>query len=78
MKLTKIQYKKLVELMPIAIKPAKISKYKFMCATLYIIENGCKQRALQNVTPKKIVNYPGYMINNFINNEILSNDISFV
>ena len=28
--------------MPIAMKPAKISKYKFIYATLYMIENGCK------------------------------------
>ena len=49
MKLTKIQYKKLEELMPIARKPAKISNYKFMCAMLYIVENGGKWRAL----PKK-------------------------
>ena len=49
MKLTKIQYKKLEELMLIARKPAKVSNYKFMCAMLYIIENGCKWRAL----PKK-------------------------
>ena len=42
MKLTKIQYKKLEELMPIAKKPAKASNYKFMSAVIYIIENGCK------------------------------------
>ena len=42
MKLTKIQYKKLEELMPIAWKTAKVSTYKFMCTMLYIIENGCK------------------------------------
>ena len=29
------------------------------------------------VPPKKIVNIPGSTINNLINNEILSNDISF-
>ena len=40
MKLTKIQYKKLEELMPIARKAAKVSNYKFMCTTLYMIENG--------------------------------------
>ena len=49
MKLTKIQYKKLEELMPIARKPAKVSNYQFMRAMLYIIENGCKWRSL----PKK-------------------------
>ena len=46
MELTKIQYKKLKKLMPTARKPAKISNYKFMCAMFYIIENGCKWRAL--------------------------------
>ena len=35
--------------MPIPRKPAEISNYQFMCALLYIIENGCKWRAL----PKK-------------------------
>ena len=53
MKLTKIQYKKLEELMPIARKPAKVSNYEFMCTMLYIIENGCKWRAL----PKKYGNW---------------------
>ena len=46
MKLTKIQYKKLEELMSIARKPAKVPNYKFMCVMLYIIENGCKWRVL--------------------------------
>ena len=46
MELTKIQSKKLEKLMPIAKKPAKVSNYKFMCAMLYIIENGFKWRAL--------------------------------
>ena len=46
MKLTKTQYKKLKELMPIARKPAKVSNYKFMCAMLHIIEDGCKWRVL--------------------------------
>ena len=39
MRLTKIQYKKLSELMPITRKMAKISNYKFMREMLYIIEN---------------------------------------
>ncbi|MBQ9491680.1 MAG: transposase [Firmicutes bacterium] len=39
--------------MPIARKLAKISNCKFMCAMLYIIENGCKWRAL----PKKYGNW---------------------
>ena len=42
MKLTKIQYKKLERLMSIERKLAKVLNYKFMCAMLYIIENGCK------------------------------------
>ena len=53
MKFAKSQYNKLEGLMSIARKPAKISNYKFMCAMLYIIENGCKWRAL----PKKYVNW---------------------
>ena len=52
MKLTKIQYKKLEELMPIAKKPANLSNYKFMCVILYIIDNGCKRMVL----PKKYGN----------------------
>ena len=35
--------------MPIPRKPPEISNYQFLCALLYIIENGCKWRAL----PKK-------------------------
>ena len=42
MKLTKMQYKKLKMLMPMAGKAAKVSNYKFMRAILYTIENGCK------------------------------------
>ena len=53
MKLTKIEYKKLEGLMPIARKPEKISNYEYMCAMLYIIENGCKLRGL----PKKYGNW---------------------
>ena len=53
MKLTKTQYKKLEGLMSIAKKPAKISSYGFMYAMLYIVENGCKWRAL----PKKYGNW---------------------
>ena len=53
MKLTKTRYKKLDELMPIARKPAKISNYEFICAMLYIVENGCKWKAL----PKKYGNW---------------------
>ena len=39
--------------MPVARKPATISNYQFLCALLYIIENGCKWRAL----PKKYGNW---------------------
>ena len=44
-----MKYRKIEHLMPIPRKPAEISNYQFMCALLYIIENGCKWRAL----PKK-------------------------
>ncbi len=53
MKLTKKQFRKIEHLMPIARKPPEISNYQFMCALLYIIENGCKWRAL----PKKFGNW---------------------
>ena len=49
MKLTKKQYKRIEHLMPIPRKPPEISNYQFLCALLYMIENGCKWRAL----PKK-------------------------
>ena len=49
MKLTKTQYKKPKEPMPIARKLAKVLNYKFMCAMFYIVENDRKWRAL----PKK-------------------------
>lgn len=49
MKITKKQFAKIEHLMPIARKPTKISNYQFLCALLYMIENGCKWRAL----PKK-------------------------
>ncbi len=53
MKLTKKQFAKIGHLMPVARKPATISNYQFLCALLYIIENGCKWRAL----PKKYGNW---------------------
>ena len=46
MKLTRKQFGKIEHLMPKARKPAEISNYQFLCALLYIIENGCKWRAL--------------------------------
>ena len=39
--------------MPVARKPATILNYQFFCALLYIIENGCKWRAL----PEKYGNW---------------------
>ena len=49
MKLTKKQFSKIEHLMPIPRKPPEISNYQFLCALLYMIENGCKWKAL----PKK-------------------------
>lgn len=46
MKLTKKQFAKIEHLMPIARKLAVVSNNQFMCAILYLIENGCKWRAL--------------------------------
>ena len=46
MKLTKKQFAKIEGLMPIQRKKSTISNYDFVCAILYIIENGCKWRAL--------------------------------
>ena len=42
MKLTKMKYKKLEELMPIVRKSAKVSNYKLICTMFYIIDNSCK------------------------------------
>ena len=53
MKMTKKQFAKIERFMPIARKKPNISNYQFMCALLYIIENGCKWRAL----PKKYGNW---------------------
>ena len=46
MKFTMNKYEKIKHLMPKARKPSVVSTYKFLCALLYIIENGCKWRAL--------------------------------
>ena len=51
--MTKKQFAKIECFMPIARKKPSISNYQFMCALLYIIENGCKWRAL----PKKYGNW---------------------
>ena len=53
MELTKKQFAKIEHLMPVARKPATISNYQFLCALLYLIENGCKWRAM----PKKYENW---------------------
>lgn len=48
MKLTEKQFAKIEHLMPIPRRKPEISNYDFLCALLYIIENGCKWRALPN------------------------------
>ena len=53
MELTKKQFKKIEHLMPTPRKKATISNYDFMLALLYVIENGCKWRAL----PKEYGNW---------------------
>ncbi len=47
MKINKKQFEKIKNLMPIERKPAKISIQQFLNGLLYIVENGCKWRALQ-------------------------------
>ena len=75
MELTKIQSKKLEKLMPIAKKPAKVSNYKFMCAMLYIIENGFKWMAL----PKKYGKWHTVYVkfNRWSKNSIIAKAIAF-
>ena len=53
MKISKKQIEKIKKLMPIERKPAKISNQQFMNALLYIVENGCKWKAL----PKEFGNW---------------------
>ena len=53
MKINKKQFDKIKNLMPIERKPAKISSQQFLNALLYLVENGCKWRAL----PKKFGNW---------------------
>ena len=48
-KFTKIRYKRLDRLIPIARQLAKMPNYKFIYTMFYIIENACKWMAL----PKK-------------------------
>ena len=53
MKITYEQFEKIEHLMPLQRRKAKVSNYCFICAILYIIENGCKWRAL----PKEYGNW---------------------
>ena len=53
MKLTKMKYKKLEELMPIVRKLAKVSNYKLICTMFYIIDHSCKLGVLPKL-PKAI------------------------
>ena len=53
MKISKKQFEKIKGFMPIERKPAKISNHQFLNALLYLIENGCKWRAL----PKTFENW---------------------
>lgn len=53
MKMSKKQFEKIERLLPTARKPAKITNRVFLNALLYMIENGCKWRAL----PKKYGNW---------------------
>ena len=52
MKINRKEYEKIKNLMPLARKPTKISNQQFLNALLYMIENGCKWRAM----PKKFGN----------------------
>ena len=53
MKINRKEFEKIKNLMPIARKPTKISNQQFLNALLYMIENGCKWRAM----PKKFGNW---------------------
>ena len=53
MKISKKQFNKIKNLMPVERKPAKIPNQQFLNALLYLVENGCKWRAL----PKKFGNW---------------------
>ena len=46
MRLTEKQFAKIEHLMPTPRRKPEVSNYDFLCALLYIIENGCKWRAL--------------------------------
>lgn len=53
MKISKKEFEKIKKLMPVERKPAKISNQQLLNALLYMVENGCKWRAL----PKKFGNW---------------------
>ena len=53
MRLTYEQFDKIQHLMPLQRRKATIANYDFLCAILYLIENGCKWRAL----PKEYGNW---------------------
>ena len=53
MTLTYTQFDRIRHLMPVQRRKATIANYDFLCAILYIIENGCKWRAL----PKEYGNW---------------------
>jgi len=53
MELTKEQFARIEHFMPIPRKKPTILNYDFLCALLYVIENGCKWRAL----PKEYGNW---------------------
>jgi len=46
MTITHEQFNKIAHLMPVQRRKSEVSNYDFICAMLYIIENGCKWRAL--------------------------------
>jgi len=53
MTLTYNQFSKIEHLLPLQRRKAEINNYDFLCAILYLIENGCKWRAL----PKEYGNW---------------------
>ena len=53
MKISKKEFEKIKKFMAIERKPAKISNQQFLNVLLYLVENGCKWRAL----PKKFGNW---------------------
>ncbi len=47
-KFSRVDFAKIKHLMPKTRKPPVVSNYRFLSALLYIVENGCKWRALPN------------------------------